>query len=176
MAAGALFILGSVQIELKSALFWVGLLIIGVGFGLMASQLGNVNMSAVEQEDSAEVGGLQGTFQNLGSSFGTALVGSIFMMTLTSGFIGAVQSSPDLSQNSKDSITAKAENGVQVVSPSQAEQYVLSQGGSQDTAKQVSSIYQTSQIKALKIGMFFVFAAAILSLALSRNLPKEKPS
>jgi MFS family permease len=175
MAAGSLLVLGSVEPELKSALFWTGMFIIGVGFGLMASQLGNVNMSAVEQEDTAEVGGLQGTFQNLGTSFGTALVGSIFMLTLTSGFINAVQSSPDLSQNAKTAVVEQADKGVQVVSPSQAEQFVLSQGGNQQTATQISSIYESSQINALKQGMFFVFAAAILALALSRNLPRQKP-
>lgn len=171
MSAGLLFVLASIQPELKGAFFWIGMFIIGVGFGLLASQLGNVNMSAVSKKDTAEVGGLQGTFQNLGSSFGTAIVGSVFMLMLTSGFVSAVQSSPDISSTAKHEISKMADTGVQVVTQSQAKNYVLQKGGSPTAAKTISDTYRDAQIKALKQGLFVVFALSILSLLLSRNLP-----
>jgi MFS family permease len=171
IAIGVLFVLGSVQPELKGILFWIGMFIVGMGFGLLASQLGNVNMSAVDKNDTAEVGGLQGTFQNLGTSFGTAVVGSVFMLLLTSGFVSAVQSSPNLSQNSKNEIVNKSKTGVQIVSQAQAEQYMINAGGSKDTAKTVSGLYKDSQIQALKSGLFAIFAVSILSILFSRNLP-----
>lgn len=177
MAFGALIILGSIHEELRGIFFTVGMLTIGAGFGLLASQIGNVTMSAVDPKDTPEVGGLQGTFQNLGTSFGTAIVGSVFMLTLTSGFITAVQTSPSLSDTAKQTITAQAESGVQIVSKEQAEQYVLDAGGSADTAQTVSSLYEQSQIDSLREGMFLIFAMAILALLLSRSLPNElKPS
>ena len=176
MALGALIVMGSVEPELKGALFWIGMFVIGVGFGLLASQIGNNNMSAVEKEDTSEVGGLQGTYQNLGTAFGTALVGSIFMLALASGFSNAVQSNPDLSQNTKNQITTQAQTGVPIVSPSQAQQMVVNAGGSQATAQQVSRLYTESQIKALKEAMFFVFAMALLSILLSKNLSELKPA
>lgn len=176
MALGVLFVLGSIEPELKGGLFWVGMLVVGAGFGLLASQLGNVNMSAVDQQDTSEVGGLQGTFQNLGTSFGTALAGSIFMLMLTSGFTSAVQNSNSLSSSDKQAITAKSETGVQIVSQKQVQQYVVDQGGSQSTAKTVSNIYADSQIKALKQALFVVFVVAFLSFILSRNLPKTVPA
>ncbi len=86
MAIGLLFVLAAIQPELAGWPFAVGMFIVGAGFGLLASQLGNVNMSAVDKDDTSEVGGLQGTFQNLGSSFGTAIVGSVFILLLSSGF------------------------------------------------------------------------------------------
>jgi hypothetical protein len=166
-------VLGSIQPELKGALFWVGMFLIGTGFGLLASQLGNVNMSAVESGDSSQVGGLQGTYQNLGTSFGTAIVGSVFMLLLTSGFTSAVQSSSSLSQEAKTKITAQSQNGIQVVSQAQVGQYVIKQGGSQETADTVSVAYQQSEIQALRIGLFVVFAVAVLALLLSKNLPAK---
>jgi MFS family permease len=171
MSVGVLFVMGSIEPELRGGFFWVGMLIIGAGFGLLASQLGNVNMSAVGKKDTAEVGGLQGTFQNLGTSFGTAIAGSVFMLMLTSGFVSAVQSSPDLSASAKEKITSKSEKGVQIVSQKQAEQYVISAGGSKSTAQTVSQIYQDSQIKSLKEALFVVFAVGIISILFSRNLP-----
>jgi predicted MFS family arabinose efflux permease len=171
MAVGVLFVLGSIEPGLRGGLFWIGMLIVGVGFGLLASQLGNVNMSAVKKEDTAEVGGLQGTYQNLGSSFGTAIVGSVFMLLLTSGFVSAVESNSSLSSGAKSKITSQADTGVQIVSQSQVKQYVVANGGSQSTAQTVSDLYEQSQIKALKEALFVVFAALILSLLLSKGLP-----
>ena len=42
----------------------------------MASQLGSVTVSAVPDEQSGEVGGLQNTGTQLGASIGTALAGA----------------------------------------------------------------------------------------------------
>ncbi len=174
MALGALLVLGSIEPELRSNLFWAGMFVIGAGFGLLASQLGNVNMSAVKADDTAEVGGLQGTYQNLGTSLGTALVGSIFMLTLTSGFTNAVNDNPNLSESVKQQITAQSEKGVQIVSTAQAEELLLSKGVDQQVADEVSQTYEDSQVDALKKAMFFVAVAALAAFVLSRNLPNEK--
>ena len=51
------------------------MLLAGLGIGALASQLGAVTVSALPDEQSGEVGGLQNTFSNLGISLGTALSG-----------------------------------------------------------------------------------------------------
>ena len=53
----------------------VPLLLLGLGIGALASQLGAVTVSAVPDELSPEVGGLQNTATNIGASLGTALAG-----------------------------------------------------------------------------------------------------
>jgi MFS family permease len=173
LAIGSLFVMASIEPALKGALFMIGMFIVGSGFGLLASQIGNVNMSSVGSENSSEVGGLQGTFQNLGTSFGTAIAGSVFMLLLTAGFTSSIQNNPSLSAQAKNEITAQSSQGVQIVSESQAEQAVEKQGGSTATAKTVASTYQDSQIKALKASLFVVFAVAVLSLLISKGLPSQ---
>lgn len=173
MAFGVLIVLGSLKPELGGTLFWIGMFVVGAGFGLLASQLGNVNMSAVSKADSAEVGGLQGTFQNLGSSFGTAVVGSVFMILLASGFTSAINSSSNLSQQAKDAITIQSEDGVDVVSQEQAESYIIDQGASKETAETAARIYEDAQLDALREALFVVFAALLLSLLFSANLPNK---
>ena len=59
------------------------LLLAGLGIGALASQLGSVTVSAVPDEQSGEVGGLQNTGTNLGASIGTALAGAILISALT---------------------------------------------------------------------------------------------
>ena len=51
------------------------LFLAGLGVGALASQLGAVTVSAVPDELSGEVGGLQNTGTNLGASLGTAWPG-----------------------------------------------------------------------------------------------------
>lgn len=173
MAIGILLVLAAVQPELRGWLFGFGMFVIGAGFGLLASQLGNVNMSAVDKKDTSEVGGLQGTFQNLGSSFGTAIVGSVFVLLLTSGFTSAIQENTSLSTETKTAITQKTETGVPIVSQAQAEAVVKEATGSQATAEEVGQTYADSQVDALKQALFVVFALTILSLLLARNLPAK---
>jgi Na+/melibiose symporter-like transporter len=171
MSIGVLLVLCSIQPSLSSTLFWIGMFIVGAGFGLLGSQLGNVNMSAVDMRDTAQAGGLQGTYQNLGSSFGTAVVGSVFMLLLTSGFNQAIKNSPGLSAPAKQQIAANSATGIGVISQSQAKTYVINNGGSEQTAGHVAGIYQQSQIDALRDGLFVVFAVSVLALLFSKNLP-----
>ena len=50
--------------------FAIAMAVLGVGMGLIVSQLGNVVQSAVEESDRSEAGGLQYTAQQLGASLG----------------------------------------------------------------------------------------------------------
>ena len=53
-------------------------------------------MSAVPDEQSAEVGGLQNTATNLGASIGTALAGAVLISALTASFLTGIQNNPDV--------------------------------------------------------------------------------
>jgi MFS family permease len=173
MAIGLLFVLAAIQPELAGWPFAVGMFIVGGGFGLLASQLGNVNMSSVEKDDTSEVGGLQGTFQNLGSSFGTAIVGSVFILLLGSGFTAAVGQNDALTPEESQQVTAALSEGVPIISQADAEELVLEAGGSQETATAIAQDYADSQIASLQQAIFIVFALMVLSLLLSRHLPAE---
>ncbi len=174
MAVGLLIVLVSIQPELWDWAFAIGMFVIGAGFGLLASQLGNVNMSAVSKEDTSEVGGLQGTFQNLGSSFGTAIVGSVFILLLSSGFATAVQANDKVTPEVQSQVTqVLAEQGVPIISQSEAEKLVLDAGADSEVATAVAQDYADSQVEALKQALFIVFALLSVSLMLARNLPAE---
>ena len=70
------------------------LLLAGAGLGAMASQLGAVTVSAVPDEQSGEVGGLQNTGTQLGASIGTALAGAVLISALTASFFTGIQNNP----------------------------------------------------------------------------------
>ena len=171
LVLGAVFLLVAVNRDLTGMPFALAMFLGGAGLGLLASQLGNINMSAVKESQSSEVGGLQGTFQNLGSSLGTALIGSILVASLTSGFITNVSSS-DLPQSTKDYVSTSVKT-VQIVPASDVEQQALSAGYSQEQANEISDIYKESQLNGLREALFFLVIIAVLSIFLSRNVPKK---
>lgn len=175
LVLGSVLLMASINATLKGFLFGLGMFVVGAGLGLLASQLGNVNMTAVGEANEAEGGGLQGTSQNLGLSLGTALIGSIFISSLTSGFLTSVQQST-LPSNVKNYIATHAQPGLQVVSAQQVENYALSQGLPQSDAAETSQLYTNAQIGGLKQALFLLTAIAVLSLFVSRNIPREQPA
>ena len=81
------------------------LLLCGAGLGAMASQLGAVTVSAVPDEQSGQVGGLQNTGSQLGSSVGTALAGALLISALTASFFAGIENNPDV----PDSVVTQAQ-------------------------------------------------------------------
>ena len=73
---------------------FVPMLLVGLGIGALASQLGAVTVSAVPDEESPEVGGVQNTMTNLGASMGTALAGSLLIAAVDAAFLVNIQQSP----------------------------------------------------------------------------------
>lgn len=159
--------------NLRDPLFLMGMFVVGAGLGLLASQLGNINMSSVSEKQSSEVGGLQGTFQNLGSSFGTALIGSIMIAALTSGFVSNISAST-LPTEVKTYVEQNSTAGVEIVPASQVQDYAESVGLPEDEATEVSNSYKSAQVTSLKSSMFFVTVIALGALTLSRNIPDKR--
>ena len=86
-------LLGALDSDAGAEIVFVPMLLVGLGIGALASQLGAVTVSAVPDDQSPEVGGVQNTMTNLGASLGTALAGSLLIATLTSSFLTNIQQS-----------------------------------------------------------------------------------
>jgi predicted MFS family arabinose efflux permease len=172
LVLSALVLLASVDIELKSWIFAIGMFCAGAALGLLASQLGNVNMSAVSGAESSEVGGLQGVFQNLGSSLGTALIGSVLIGALATSFAGGVAAST-LPEDVKGSVTELTAGGVEIVPASSVAGIAEDAGLSSADAETLTTIYADSQISSLRVAFFALIAIAAFSLLFSRGIPTE---
>jgi MFS family permease len=85
-AAGIGLLLALVKAASSSA--WAlapGLLLIGLGLGVMLTPSVNLVQSAFPEEKQGEISGLSRSVSNLGSSFGTAIAGTILVSNLVSG-------------------------------------------------------------------------------------------
>jgi predicted MFS family arabinose efflux permease len=85
-AAGIGLLLGLVKPASSSAwAFAPGLLLIGLGLGVGLTPSVNLVQSAFPEEKQGEISGLSRSISNLGSSFGTAIAGTILISNLVSG-------------------------------------------------------------------------------------------
>lgn len=172
LVVGSASLLASIEPDLTGIWFSVAMFGVGAGLGLLASQLGNINMSAVDNSKTSEVGGLQGSFQNLGSSLGTALIGSVLITSLTTGFVTNINNS-DLPQNTKNYISEQAATGIQIVPVSSIEDIAVDNGTSQEDAETISNDYLDAQISGLRQSIFFLIALSAFSILLSRGIPDK---
>jgi MFS family permease len=83
--AGIVILIGLVR-EWENVLAFVpGLFLIGSGLGIMLTPSVNVVQSSFPEELQGEISGLSRAVSNLGSSFGTAIAGTILVSDLASG-------------------------------------------------------------------------------------------
>ena len=83
--AGIGLLLALVGASSRVVAFAPGLLLIGLGLGVMLTPSVNVVQSSFPEQLQGEISGLSRSVSNLGSSFGTAIVGTILVSDLASG-------------------------------------------------------------------------------------------
>jgi MFS family permease len=84
-AAGVALLIGLVWAWSSIVAFVPGLLLIGLGIGVMLTPSVNVVQSSWPEELQGEISGLSRSVSNLGSTFGTAIAGTILVAELTKG-------------------------------------------------------------------------------------------
>src|SRR3954470_17240394 len=83
--AGVLLLLALVKTSENAIAFVPGLLLIGLGVGGMLTPSVNVVQSSFPEEKQGEISGLSRAVSNLGSSFGTAIAGTILVSAVAFG-------------------------------------------------------------------------------------------
>ena len=166
-------LLGAVDIELKSPAFGLGMFVAGAALGLLASQIGNVNMSSVGEDQSSEVGGLQGVFQNLGSSLGTALIGSVLIGALATSFAAGVAASDLPTGHAGRGRPRRREGGVDIVPAASVPDLARRPASTTPRPRKLERVYANSQIESLRVSLVALIVIALLSLFFSRGIPTE---
>ncbi|WP_432476576.1 MFS transporter [Nocardioides sp. GXQ0305] len=170
-----ILLLATVEPELDESSFGWAMAVLGVGMGLIASQLGNVVQSSVDASGRGEAGGLQFTGQQLGSSLGVALLGAIVLSGLTTSFVNNVADDDRISSEVADQVGVAVGSGIDFVSADQVGVAAREAGLDDPTAEAIVEDYEAAQIQALKAGLLAAAFLALLSLATTRQLPHGPP-
>jgi Na+/melibiose symporter-like transporter len=173
LVVSILGLMSTISPDLSDGLFAVSLAGFGAGIGLAISQLGNVVMSSVHEDRSSEAGGIQGVSQNLGQSLGTALIGAVLLTGLTTGFHSRVVSDDSIPPQVQQQLVSATEQGVPMISKSDAEAAAKKAGLSQSETDEVIDAYSDAQIQALKQSLFVAASFVLVGFFFARHLPGE---
>jgi Na+/melibiose symporter-like transporter len=167
-------LMGTIEPELDSTAFLVATGVLGVGMGLIVSQLGNVVQSAVGDEDRSEAGGLQNTAQQLGSSLGTALLGAIVISGLIGAFSANIADNPRISQDVSEQVEVQLSAGGSFVASSEVEASAREAGLDARTTEALVGDYEDAQLTALKTAFLFAAFLAVAAFWTTRRLPDRR--
>ncbi len=173
--SASLLLMSTVNYRLDESSFAWGMSLLGVGMGLLASQLGNVVQSSVDASGRAEAGGLQFTGQQLGSSLGVALIGAIVLTGLTTAFVGNISADEQISAEVSSQVGVAAGTGIDFVPVDEVRAAVEAAGADDATTNAIVDNYAEAQIQALKTGLLVAALLAFLSLPFTRELPHSPP-
>jgi MFS family permease len=172
LATGML--LGTIEPELDNGAFLAAMGVLGVGMGLIVSQLGNVVQSSVSDRDRSEAGGLQNTAQQLGSSLGTALLGAIVISGLLAAFSANVADHPQLSQGTKDQIEVRLSAGGSFVAAEEVRASAAETGLPPAEVDAIAESYEEAQLSSLKIAFLVAGFLTAASFWSTRRLPAQR--
>jgi MFS family permease len=175
MLLGTVVLMASIDTDASAEIVTVPMLLLGLGIGALASQLGSVTVSAVPDEFSPEVGGLQNTATNVGASLGTALAGSVLIASLTATLITGIQNNPAIPDQVKQTASTELASGVPFVSDADLDSALTEAGVSGETASAISDENAKARLKALRTSLAVVAFVAALALLFSGGIPTVQP-
>jgi hypothetical protein len=175
LLAGTIVLLGALDKNSGPEVVFLPMLLVGLGIGALASQLGAVTVSALPDDQAPEVGGVQNTMTNLGASIGTALAGSILIASLTSAFLTNIEQSSAIPSRVKSEANVQLAGGVPFISDDDLDQALKDAHVAPRTSNAAVSAYQDARINGLRAALAILGAMAILALFFTRRIPIKQP-
>lgn len=151
------------------------MLLAGLGVGALASQLGAVTVSAVPDEQSGEVGGLQNTLTNLGASVGTALAGAVLISGLTASFLSGVQDNDAIPQDLSSQAQVELAGGIPFIANDDLSEALTEAGITGEVADEILQENEESRIAGLRASLFVLALLALLALFFTSGIPRRQP-
>jgi MFS family permease len=175
LLAGGVVLMTLLDPDAGPEVVFVPMLLIGLGIGALASQLGAVTVSAVPDDQSPEVGGVQNTATNLGASLGTAIAGSIMIAAVTSSFVANIQSSSAIPDRVKSEASVKLAGGVPFVSDADLQQALDKANVSRSTSDAALAAYKDARLDGLRSALAILALLVVGALFYAQRIPTAQP-
>jgi MFS family permease len=175
MFAGTVVLLAAVDEDASAEIVTLPLLLLGLGVGALASQLGAVTVSAVPDEASPEVGGLQNTATNIGASLGTALAGSVLIASLTATLMTGIQQNTAIPPDVRQQAQVELASGVPFLSDADLRSGLDRAEVPEAVAAEIVDENSTARLRALRGALAVIALIAALALFFSGGIPIRQP-
>lgn len=174
LLAGLVSLIASLELGVGPEVVTWPLLLAGLGVGALASQLGAVTVSAVDDEHSAEVGGLQNTVTNLGASIGTALAGAVLISALSTSFLSGLAHNPDVPEQVTAQAQVELSGGVPFLSDKALEDALDQAGVDATTTDAIVDENAAARVDALRTSLTLLGMIALLAVFAAGSLPTRQ--
>ncbi|MBP6880680.1 MFS transporter [Candidatus Saccharibacteria bacterium] len=168
---GAGILYASLSVDSTPLVLAPGLFVFGLGMGFGFSQLGNLTLSAISVEQSGEASGVNSTIRQIGSSFGSAIIGAALISTLTSSVVTRLQDSTVIPVQAKSAIIKQVkETGSNI-------EFQKPDGETNippAIKKEITSSIHQATVDGNKVSIAFTGGFSLIALGFSSVLPNIK--
>jgi hypothetical protein len=133
-------------------------------------------VSAVPDEESGEVGGLQNTGSNLGTSVGTALIGSILIASLTATFLEGIEDDPAVPDEVSEQASVELAGGIAFVADDDLEDALVAAGVDADVVPAIVDDNTEARIVSLRVSLSVLALVVLLALFFAGGIPSVQPA
>lgn len=175
VVVGIVALFAAMDVGASAGIVTVPLLLMGLGFGGLASQLGSVTVSAVPEEQSPEVGGLQNTATQFGASLGTALAGSVLIASLTASFLTGIAENPAVPPEVVSQANVQLASGAEFISDAQLESALQQAGVDQATTQAIVDENEQARLDGLRSALALLALFAVVALFFTKRIPTRQP-
>jgi Na+/melibiose symporter-like transporter len=172
---GIVVLFTAMDVNASASIVTAPLLLIGLGMGALASQLGAVTVSAVPDDESPEVGGLQNTATQFGASLGTALAGSVLIASLTASFLSGIAQNPDVPKEVSSQASVQLEAGVPFVSDAQLQSALQEAGVDPTTTQAILDVNEQARVDGLRSSLALLAIIGVIGLFFTKRIPTVQP-
>ena len=172
---GIVVLISAIDVAASASIVTVPLLLIGLGLGALASQLGAVTVSAVPDKESPEVGGLQNTASQFGASLGTALAGSVLIAALTASFLSGISHNPAVPPEVASQANTQLASGVPFISDADLQKALSDAGVDQKTSDAIIEVNEEARVDGLRTALALLALLTVVALFFTRRIPVRQP-
>jgi MFS family permease len=175
--AGIVLLIPLIPRANSGLVFFVPLMIIGIGLGFLVSQLNNYTLAPISEERVSEAAGVNSAGGSFGLSFGLAFAGAIMLAVLSISFTDLAYSSTVLTSDQQGAVSQKLEEDAEIMSDTQLQELLA--GQTPEVQAEIIRINTEARNIALQFALLVPLIAGLLGFLNSFRmikLPDLEPS
>lgn len=153
------------------ASFIPGLVLFGIGLGLVMAQVTNLTLSAVPADLSGEASGINNTIRQVGSTFGSAIIGAVLLTTVAGSLSSGVTNSPVIPAESKAQLAKSVSSQAAEVELSGSSRDGQSQAMPAPIKRELTNIVNQASADGARQAMLYTSGFLSIGFLLSFALP-----
>lgn len=167
LIAGLVWLITVIDNDTNVSDLVIPFLLIGAGIGSVIPFIQAIVLGSVRENNSTQAAGLNYTYQQLGMSLGTAVIGSILLFSLGNGIIGGLGDSSVFGDQFVQQNSVAITNNVEFIDNEQLQSRLDGSDLSEEQKATLFEVNSDARLRALKVSIGAAAIFAVLSMSAS---------